>query len=143
MDITDIRIHIPEVRRGRRDNTNKVLAYCTVTIGDAFVVRGLRLVDTAEGILLSMPSRKLDDPCPACNRHNRLTARYCNECGGKLDPERMGRKVDGSPILTRDERRQLYEDIAHPVDWRARDEVENAILAEYRRVVEGLSASRT
>jgi stage V sporulation protein G len=71
-----------------------------------------------------MPSRKLTDRCPGCGCKNHLRARFCNQCGGKLDEDRAVRDADG--------RAKLHADIAHPINSSCREIVQGSILAAYR-----------
>src|SRR5262249_15970961 len=58
---------------------------------DAFVVRDLKIIEGTKGSFVAMPSRKLTDRCPQCGCKNHLRARFCNQCGGKLDEDRATR----------------------------------------------------
>jgi stage V sporulation protein G len=53
-----------------------------------------------------------------------LRARFCNQCGGKLDEDRAVRDADG--------RAKLHADIAHPINSSCREIVQSAILQAYR-----------
>ena len=75
-----------------------------------------------------MPSRKLTDRCPRCRGKNALRAKFCNECGGPLKPNRIGRDPQG--------RSRLHADIAHPINAAARKDMEQSILKEYDAEVE-------
>jgi stage V sporulation protein G len=116
--ITEVRIKLME------DNNERLLAFCSVTFDDAFVVRDLKIIEGSKGSFVAMPSRKLTDRCPQCGCKNHLRARYCNQCGHKLDEERAVRDADG--------RAKLHADIAHPINSACREVVQNAILKAYR-----------
>ncbi|MGM0462191.1 MAG: septation regulator SpoVG [Fibrobacterota bacterium] len=51
MDITEVRV-IP------RDNDGKLRAFANIVFDDAFVVRGIKIIEGQKGLFISMPSRK-------------------------------------------------------------------------------------
>lgn len=53
MEISEIRVHL----RGEE----KLKAFVTVTFDNCFVVRNMKIVEGAKGLILCMPSRKLSD----------------------------------------------------------------------------------
>ena len=53
MEITEIRISL-------RDD-NKLKAFASITFDNAFVVRGLKIIEGAKGLFVAMPSRKRPD----------------------------------------------------------------------------------
>jgi stage V sporulation protein G len=53
MEITEIRVHL----RGE----DKLKAFATVTFDACFVVRNLKIISGAKGLILCMPSRKQPD----------------------------------------------------------------------------------
>jgi stage V sporulation protein G len=116
--ITEVRIKLME------DNNERLLSFCSVTFDDAFVVRDLKIIEGAKGSFVAMPSRKLTDRCGQCGCKNHLRARYCNQCGYKLDEERAIRDADG--------RAKLHADIAHPINSACREVIQTAILKAYR-----------
>ena len=118
MVITEVRIKLME------DNNERLLAFCSVTFDDAFVIRDLKIIEGAKGCFVAMPSRKLTDRCMHCGCKNHLRARFCNQCGHKLDEERAVRDADG--------RAKLHADIAHPINSACREVIQSAILKAYR-----------
>src|SRR5207244_940272 len=116
--ITEVRIKLME------DNNERLLAFCSVTFDDAFVVRDLKIIEGTKGSFVAMPSRKLTDRCPQCGCKNHLRARHCNQCGGKLDEDRATRDADG--------RAKLHADIAHPINSACREVIQTAVLKSYR-----------
>ncbi|MDH4036687.1 MAG: septation regulator SpoVG [Candidatus Krumholzibacteria bacterium] len=79
---------ITEVRVSLRDDA-KLKAFASITLDDAFVIRGLKIIEGKTGTFVAMPSR---------------------------------RRKDGE-----------YQDIAHPINNDAREEMERIILDEYQR----------
>ena len=61
MNITDVRVRLVE------DNTERLRAFCTITIDKEFVVRDIKIIEGTKGLFVAMPSRKLTDHCPKCH----------------------------------------------------------------------------
>jgi stage V sporulation protein G len=116
--ITEVRIKLCEA------NSERLMAFCSVTFGGAFVVRDLKIIDGTRGVFVAMPSRKLTDRCGGCGFKNHLRARFCNGCGHRLDENRAGRDADG--------RAKLHADIAHPIHPRARQDIQDAVVKAYQ-----------
>ncbi len=119
MVITEVRIKLMEDSH----ENERLQAFCSVTFDNAFVVRDLKIIEGTKGSFVAMPSRKLSDRCPKCSYKNHLRARYCNQCGGKLDEDRAVRDADG--------RAKLHADIAHPINSGCRELVQSAVLKAY------------
>jgi stage V sporulation protein G len=118
---------ITEVRIKLMDDNNeneRLQAFCSVTFDDAFVVRDLKIIEGTKGSFVAMPSRKLTDRCPGCGSKNHLRARFCNQCGGKLDEDRATRDADG--------RVKLHADIAHPINSACREVIQTAVLRAFQ-----------
>jgi stage V sporulation protein G len=115
--ITEVRIKLCEA------NSERLLAFCSVTFDNAFVVRDLKIIEGTKGMFVAMPSRKLTDRCYKCGCKNHLRARFCNSCGGKLDEHRAMRDTDG--------RAKLHADIAHPIHSAAREQIQGAVIKAY------------
>lgn len=113
MTITDVRVTLA------RDNEERVLAYCSVTFDNDFVVRDLKVVLGNQGIFVAVPCRKLPSRCPHCDRKNPLSAHYCNECGSKLENQ-----------ASRDPTK-LHADIAHPINNQFRQLLQTKVLEAY------------
>lgn len=118
MEITEVRIKLVQ------DNNERLQAFCSVTFDDAFVVRDLKIIEGTKGSFVAMPSRKLTDRCTGCGCKNHLRARYCNQCGHKLDEDRAVRDADG--------RAKLHADIAHPINSACREVIQNAVIRSYQ-----------
>lgn len=117
MTITEVRIKLCE------QNSERLLAFCSVTFDNAFVVRDLKIIEGTRGVFVAMPSRKLMDRCHGCMCKNHLRARFCNQCGGRLDEGRAMRDQDG--------RAKLHADIAHPIHAAARVAMEGAVIRSF------------
>jgi stage V sporulation protein G len=115
--ITEVRIKLCE------QNSERLLAFCSVTFDNAFVVRDLKIIEGTRGVFVAMPSRKLMDRCCGCGCKNHLRARFCNQCGGRLDEARAVRDPDG--------RAKLHADIAHPIHAGAREHVQAAVIRTF------------
>ncbi len=121
MDITEVRVKLVQ------DPSDKLLAYCTITIGNGFVIRDLKIIGGPNGPFVAMPSRKLARRCVSCGSKNHLRANYCNECGKKLPPARM--RQEGGRV-------RLHADVAHPINSRTRELLHKTIIAAYERELE-------
>ncbi|VTS01878.1 family protein : SpoVG family protein OS=Isosphaera pallida (strain ATCC 43644 / DSM 9630 / IS1B) GN=Isop_3729 PE=4 SV=1: SpoVG [Gemmata massiliana] len=119
MVITEVRIKLCE------ENNERLLAFCSVTFDNAFVVRDLKVIEGTKGVFVAMPSRKLTDRCCRCSGKNHLRARFCNQCGTRLDDQRAMRAVDG--------RAKLHADIAHPIHSGARELIQAAVVEAYSK----------
>jgi len=117
--ITEVRIKLME----DSNENERLQAFCSVTFDDAFVVRDLKIIEGTKGSFVAMPSRKLTDRCPGCGCKNHLRARFCNQCGSKLDEDRATRDADG--------RVKLHADIAHPINSACREVIQTAVLKAY------------
>ena len=120
MVITEVRIKLME----EGNENERLQAFCSVTFDDAFVVRDLKIIEGTKGSFVAMPSRKLTDRCSSCGCKNHLRARFCNQCGHKLDENRATRDQDG--------RAKLHADIAHPINSAAREVIQSAVLKSYQ-----------
>lgn len=118
MEITEVRIKLVQ------DNNERLQAFCSVTFDDAFVVRDLKIIEGTKGSFVAMPSRKLTDRCTSCGSKNHLRARFCNQCGYKLDEDRALRDADG--------RAKLHADIAHPINSACREVIQGAVIRAYQ-----------
>lgn len=125
MEITEIRIKLMDEKGG---NNERLQAFCSITFDDMFVVRDLKIIEGAKGSFVAMPSRKLTDRCPDCGCKNHLRARYCNQCGRKLNEDRAPRDPSG--------RAKLHADIAHPINSACREFVQSAIIKAYHEEME-------
>lgn len=117
MEITDVRVKLMD------NAADRLKAVCSVTFDEAFVVRDLKVVDGANGLFVAMPSRKLAVHCPQCRHKNHLRARFCNDCGAKLPPNRVAADANG--------RVRLHRDIAHPINPAFRELVQTKIIERY------------
>jgi stage V sporulation protein G len=116
--ITEVRIKLME------DNNERLQAFCSVTFDDAFVVRDLKIIEGTKGSFVAMPSRKLTDRCPGCGSKNHLRARFCNQCGSRLDEDRALRDAEG--------RAKLHADIAHPINSACREVIQTAVIRAFQ-----------
>jgi stage V sporulation protein G len=120
--VTEVRVKLTD------DPRNKLKAYCSVTIDDAFVVRDLKIIEGNKGPFVAMPSRKLADHCARCHHKNHLRASFCNHCGSRLDPDRAPADGRGRP--------RLHADLAHPINSTTRIELHKAVVRAYLDEVE-------
>lgn len=118
MEITDVRIRLAN------DSTDRLKAYCSITLEDDFVIRDLKIVDGVSGLFVAMPSRKSTIGCPRCHHKSPVRSRFCNECGANMPPAPL-QPTDGP-------RAKSHRDIAHPITAEYREYVQDRVLAAYR-----------
>ena len=119
-------LNITEVSIKLWDKGN-LKAFCSVTLGNSFVIRDLRIIETPErGMFVSMPTRKVGKPCTFCSHKNALTNRYCGKCGKRLPEAPPARDHQF-------EKPRLYADICHPINSDCRDYLHHVILDAYQR----------
>jgi len=127
LNITEVRVKLMEAR------SDRLRAFCSVTIDNDFVVHDLRVIEGKKGRFVAMPSRRLTDSCPHCGAKNHLRAKFCNECGHRLDERRAGSN-------------KVHVDVAHPINTPCRKKMQAAVLAafeeNFQRRQEGLAPSR-
>jgi len=121
MQISEVRIKLVEKANDR------LKAFCSVTFDDSFVVRDLKIIEGANGLFVAMPSRKLTDRCPTCRTKNHYRARFCNECGKRLNESQLD--VKGRRI-------KLHADIAHPINSEFRQLIQTTIGEAYHDELE-------
>jgi len=123
VEITGVRVKVV----GGGDE--KLLGFASITIDGLFVVRDLKIIRTPHGLFVAMPNRKLMYRCAKCGCKNHLRATFCNRCGGKLEqqptPHRRGTEIP-----------KLHADIAHPITPECREQIQQAVVAEYHREFE-------
>ncbi len=122
MEITEVRIKLVDISRER------LKAFCSVTFDHDFVIRDLKIIDGTNGAFVAMPSRKLADRCQKCGAKNHLRARFCNECGARLNEDRASKDAHG--------RIKLHADVAHPINAACRERIQKAVLKAYEEELE-------
>jgi stage V sporulation protein G len=126
MQLTEVRVKLCD------DQVGRLKAFCSLTFDHSFVVRDVKLIDGNDGLFLAMPARKLSDHCPRCSEKNHLRARYCSNCGMRLDESRFLRYQNGNGAS----RLKLHADIAHPINAGCRHEIEASVIAAYQMELE-------
>jgi len=81
-------LEITEIRITLRDD-DKLRGFASITLDNKFVVRGLKVIEGANGLFVAMPNRK---------------------------------RRDGS-----------FQDIAHPINAKTRNWMENEVISEYKK----------
>jgi stage V sporulation protein G len=127
MNITDVQVNLVNAK------DDKLRAFCTITFNDEFVIRDIKVIEGTKGPFVAMPSRKVMDHCPKCHGKNHLRAKFCNNCGNRLDPNR-GRRDRGMLV-------RLHTDIAHPINSDCRERVQDRIIEDYEKAMQGARES--
>ena len=122
MEITEVRIKLVE------NGNERLRAFCSITLDGDFVIRDLKVIDGSNGPFVAMPSRKLMDRCARCGAKNHLRARFCNECGAKLNDNRAPKDQQG--------RAKLHADVAHPINAACRERVQRSVVEAYEAELE-------
>lgn len=117
MEVTEVRIKLLD------EPGDRLKAFCSVTFDNCFVIRDLKIIEGSTGLFLAMPSRKLTSHCHKCGTKNHLRAIYCNQCGI--------RQQDGRSMPDADGRAKLYADIAHPINTRCREMIQEYVIREF------------
>ena len=119
IEVTEVRIKLAA------EDDEKLLGYCSVTLNNAFVIKDLKIIQGDGSPFIAMPSRKITDKCPRCSGKNHLRAKFCNECGSKLDPQRAETDQRG--------RAKLHFDLVHPICAEVREYVHQKIVEAYQQ----------
>ena len=117
VEITEVRVKLME------EAGERLQAFCSITLDDAFVVRDLKIIEGAMGPFVAMPSRKLTAHCPQCGCKNHLRAAFCNQCGARLREQHALKDDEG--------RAKLYADIAHPINSTCREMIQQRVIQAY------------
>jgi stage V sporulation protein G len=123
MELTEVRINLCNVPGTR------LKAFCSLTFDDTFVIRDVKLIEGHDGLFLAMPSRKLADHCKRCGEKNHLRAKFCNQCGRRLEEHRF---ANGNTSGMGNGRVKLHADIAHPINAECRQRIERRVMGEYQ-----------
>lgn len=127
-------IEVSEVRiKLASDPDEKLLAYCSVTLNNAVVIKDLKIIQGEAAPFVAMPSRKITDKCPKCGGKNHLRAKFCNDCGAKLKPNRAENDARG--------RAKLHFDLVHPICAEVREYVHGKIVEAYQAELERKTSS--
>ncbi len=116
MEITEVRIKLME------NPEDRLRGFCSITFDGSFVIRDLKIIEGNNGPFVAMPSRKLTSNCRKCRSKNHLKANYCNQCGSKVQQEKLLHDSSG--------RAKLYADIAHPINAECREMIQRRIVDE-------------
>ncbi len=102
--------------------SNKLKAYCSITIDGCFMVRGIKLIEGTNGMFLAMPSRNPGADCPRCRHKNPSRMAYCGKCGNPIA------KVNSRVLESENSDRA---DIAHPLNAECRQQILDKILVAF------------
>ena len=115
MEITEVKVKLVE------SQSDRLQAFCSITIDNSFVVRDLKIIEGAKGVFVAMPSRKIMERCPHCGGKNHLRAKYCNDCGKSLNSQKA-----------KPDKEKLHADIAHPINSECREIIQSKVLQAFQ-----------
>lgn len=122
MEITEVRVKLVN------NKDDRLKAFCCITLDNEFVIRDIKVIEGTDGHFVAMPSRKMSDHCGKCGGKNHLRAKYCNNCGASLSTDRTHKDSQG--------RMKLHADIAHPINSRCRQQLQQAVVAMFEKELE-------
>jgi stage V sporulation protein G len=120
--VTDVRIKLMQPTSG------KLLAFCTFALDHCFVVKDVKVITTDRGTIVAMPARKISSHCVRCSGRNHLKARWCNDCGQKLDESKWAGGLGDAG--------QFFSDCVHPITRECRALITRSVLAAYDEELE-------
>ena len=128
MELTALRMDkTPSTPSPKTDNRcSDLLACFSLTFDDELVVHNAKLIRGRNGIFLAFPNRCKCDRCKECKSKNRITAKYCNNCGVKLDELRCWSLPNDNNGYT-----HIYDDIVHPITSDLRNYVFDEVMEAY------------
>ena len=122
MKITEVRVKLVA------NKDDRLKGFCSMTLDNDFVVRDIKVIEGTNGLFVAMPSRKMSDHCRECGGKNHLRARFCNNCGAKLNENRVKPDPKG--------RMKLHADIAHPINAECRKGIQETIAKAFEEEIE-------
>lgn len=120
MKITEVRVF------KKQDVRNKLRAFVTITIDDSFVIRDIKVIEGSKGLFVAMPSRKLKEPCPACNQRIELGSKFCSQCGSNIEGVAFTETAEGQ------DKQNQHKDVAHPISLECREYIQQTVLDAYK-----------
>lgn len=122
MEISEVRVKMVA------NQDDRLKAFCSMTLDNEFVIRDIKVIDGTSGLFVAMPSRKMSDHCGKCGGKNHLRARFCSNCGAKLQENRIKPDTHG--------RMKLHADIAHPINASCRRRIQETIIKAFNEELE-------
>ncbi len=127
--MSQIKVTNVTISRDSGNRKKRLLAMAAITINRAIVIRGIRIVQGEDGLIVAMPSRPLVYPCHCCRAKVSQLARYCEKCGAEFCDRPTGSFVDS-----------LHSDVVHPANYAARSAINVAVIVAYERFLEDIKA---
>lgn len=117
MKLSDISIALePQPQRG------PMRAYVQLVIDGWLKIADLKITEKNGQLVLWFPQRGMKARCAACYATIEVRHRYCYHCG------------EANAAHTEDGKH--FQSVAHPICHEARKEIERAVFAAYRKMVE-------
>ena len=131
LNISDVRVNL-----AAGTDADKLKAYCSITIDECFMVRGIRLIDGAKGMFVAMPSRKTQLSCDDCGHKNPVSNGFCGKCGRKITKKHRGQR----DLVDPDKLERI--DVAHPLNAECRQQILDALLSAFSTASRGQQSSK-
>jgi stage V sporulation protein G len=122
MEISEVRVKMVA------NQDDRLKAFCSMTLDNEFVIRDIKIIDGTSGLFVAMPSRKMSDHCGKCGGKNHLRAKFCTNCGAKLQENRIKPDAHG--------RMKLHADIAHPINATCRRKIQETVIKAFNEELE-------
>ena len=122
MEISEVRVKMVA------NQDDRLKAFCSMTLDNEFVIRDIKIIEGTSGLFVAMPSRKMSDHCGKCGGKNHLRAKFCTNCGTKLQENRIKPDAHG--------RMKLHADIAHPINASCRRKIQEAVVKAFNEELE-------
>ena len=117
MEISEVRVKLIA------NKDDRLKGFCSMTLDNDFVVRDIKVIEGTSGLFVAMPSRKMSDHCNKCGGKNHLRAKFCNNCGSRMNESRVRKDVKG--------RMKLHADIAHPINAVCRQSIQKKVIEAF------------
>lgn len=128
MELTELRINIPQVNNESKTHKATLLACFSLVFDEQLAIHSVKLIEGPKGVFLAMPNERKQDHCRNCNSKNHLLAKYCNMCGKPLVPDRHLTIPPGD-----DGKVHLFHDLIHPLGNPFRDKLLELCLCAYEK----------
>jgi len=114
MRVTDVKVTLMA-------DSRKLLAFASVALDDALVIREFKILHDGERPHVVMPSRLRFVRCPQCRSRVPVRTSFCGDCGTRNE---SGARVKSGSAQ--------HVDLAYPTNAEFREHLEASVLAAYQ-----------